>query len=304
MPIGPSRRNSDGEGHFGGDSEIELAHPSMRPPRVQHDPDRAFRSPRRARDRGVRRFGRLGHTRTVRDRRASRSHFPRRELSHDTYRFTIKSVATATRTRQDPNMPNPAHEANRNTEIATVADYRRALDVMDAAMASANPIRWDSPSPCADWTARQVAGHAIGFIRNVVALSGDGPAPDFRAEADFGTVAGIDPPTTWAGTRRLIDDELLNRPDRLAAVRMTPLGVEMPMMMFLTFQGMDPVVHGWDIATATGGSVEIPDDLAELYVERFTPAADQIRSGGLLGPARTGGATAAERLLDFCGRIR
>ena len=187
---------------------------------------------------------------------------------------------------------------------AIVSDYRRSLDVMDAAMASADPTHWDAPSPCEQWTARQVAGHAMTFIRNVVALADDGPAPDFRAEADFASVAGSDPTETWAATRRLIEVELLNRPDRLAAVRMTPLGAEMPMMAFLTFQGMDPVVHGWDVATATGGSVDIPDDLAELYVERFTPAAEQIRAGGLLGPPVTGGATPADRLLDFCGRIR
>jgi hypothetical protein len=67
---------------------------------------------------------------------------------------------------------------------------------------------------------------------------------------------------------------------------------------------MDPVVHGWDIATTHGATVEIPDDLAELYIARFTPVADQIRAGGLLGPARSGGRSAADRLLDFCGRIR
>jgi hypothetical protein len=138
----------------------------------------------------------------------------------------------------------------------------------------------------------------------VVALAGDGPAPDFHALVDFAAVAGDDPAASWVATRQLIEDQLLSRPDRLAAVRMTPLGVEMPMAMLLTLQGMDPVVHGWDVATATGGSVDIPGDLADMYVERFTPVADQVRAGGLLGPAREGGVDPVERLLDFCGRIR
>jgi uncharacterized protein (TIGR03086 family) len=190
------------------------------------------------------------------------------------------------------------------TTAAILENYRRSLDVMDTAVRSADPERWDESSPCEDWTARQVAGHAITFIRNVVALAGDGPAPDFHATVDFAAVAGDDPAATWHETRTLVEAELLTRPDRLDAVRMTPLGVEMPMAQLLTFQGMDPVVHGWDIATATGSSVDIPDDLAELYVAQFTPVADQIRAGGLLGPARTGGQTAADRLLDFCGRVR
>jgi uncharacterized protein (TIGR03086 family) len=183
-------------------------------------------------------------------------------------------------------------------------NYRRALDVMDSAIRSADPARWDEQSPCEAWTARQVAGHAITFIRNVVALAGDGAPPDFHASVDFASAAGDDPLATWLDTRTLVEAELLSRPDRLANVRMTPLGVEMPMAQLLTFQGMDPVVHGWDIATTMGTTVVIPDDLAEHYITRFSPVADQVRAGGLLGPARTGGQTAADRLLDFCGRRR
>lgn len=187
---------------------------------------------------------------------------------------------------------------------AIVADYRRSLDVMDDAVRTADPDRWDDQSPCEQWSARQVVGHAITFIRNVVTLSGDGPAPDFHAVVDFAAVAGEDPAASWLTTRSLIEEHVLSRSDRLAAVRMTPLGAEMPIVLLLTFQGMDPVVHGWDVATATGGTVDIPDDLATLYVERFTPVADQVRAGGLLGPVRSGGTGPVERLLDFCGRIR
>jgi uncharacterized protein (TIGR03086 family) len=185
-----------------------------------------------------------------------------------------------------------------------LSNYRRSLDVMETAIRSADPQRWDEQSPCENWTARQVAGHAFTFIGNVAALAGDGTPPDFHAAVDFAAVAGTDPLAAWTETRALIETELLRRPDRLAAIRMTPLGVEMPLSQLLTFQGMDPVVHGWDISTTTGTPVEIPEDLAELYISRFSPVADQIRAGGLLGPARTGATSAAGRLLDFCGRIR
>lgn len=185
-----------------------------------------------------------------------------------------------------------------------VANYRRSLDVMDSAIRGADPTRWDEQSPCELWTARQVAGHAITFIRNVAALAGDGAPPDFHAMVDFAAAAGDDPLATWLDTRALVEAELLTRPERLASIRMTPLGVEMPLAQLLTFQGMDPVVHAWDVATTMGTTVTIPDDLAQLYITQFSPVADQIRAGGLLGPARTGGQSAADRLLDFCGRVR
>jgi uncharacterized protein (TIGR03086 family) len=185
-----------------------------------------------------------------------------------------------------------------------VRNYSRSLDVMEQAVRSADTSRWDDQSPCPDWTARQVAGHAMTFICNVVALAGDGPDPDFHAPVDFAEVAGADPNLSWTATRHLVESEVLTRPDRLAAVRMTPLGVEMPIAELLTFQGMDPVVHGWDIATATGGSVTIPDDLATLYRQRYEPVADQIRANGLLGPATGASGDPVDALLGFCGRRR
>ena len=184
-----------------------------------------------------------------------------------------------------------------------IDDYRRSLDVMDAAIASADP---------AGGTLSHRATNGP-LVRSPVtpsrssATSCRSPATvQRRTSTPPSTCRGgrIRPTSAWAATRRLVETELLDRPDRLAAVRITPLGVETPMAMLLRFQGMDPVVHGWDVATATGGSVDIPADLADKYVERFTPVADQVRAAGLLGAARHGGRTSVDRLLDFCGRVR
>jgi uncharacterized protein (TIGR03086 family) len=185
-----------------------------------------------------------------------------------------------------------------------VRDYTRSLNVLEQAIRSADPARWDEPSPCTEWTGRQVAGHAMTFIENVIALAIDGPDPDFHAPVDFAVVAGDDPNVAWTRTRHRIEAEVLTRPDRLAAVRMTPLGAEMPIVELLTFQGMDPVVHGWDVATATGGTVNIPADLADAYRSRFEPVAERIRATGLLGPETDGSNDPVDRLLAFCGRNR
>lgn len=183
-------------------------------------------------------------------------------------------------------------------------NYTRSMNVMEQAIRTADPARWDDQSPCDDWTARQVAGHAMTFIRNVVALAGNGPTPDFHARVDFAAVAGDDPNLSWTATRHLMETEVLTRPDRLDAVRMTPLGAEMPIVRLLTYQGMDPVVHGWDVATATGGNVTIPADLATTYRQQFEPVADQLRANGLLGPETPATDDPVDALLGFCGRKR
>lgn len=183
-----------------------------------------------------------------------------------------------------------------------IRDYARSLNVLERAIRTSDPARWDDQSPCTQWSARQVAGHAMAFLTNVVALAGEGPAPDFTQPADTAAFAGEDPNLRWTTTRHLVESELLTRPDRLEAVRMAPLGVEMPILTLLTFQGLDPVVHAWDIAMTTGGIADIPDDLAEAYKVRFEPVIDGLRASGRLGPETEPTDDPVGRLLAFCGR--
>jgi uncharacterized protein (TIGR03086 family) len=203
-------------------------------------------------------------------------------------------------TSSDPSAPpiSPEH-------ATAVRNWVRSLDVLERAIRTADPARWDGPSPCAEWTARQVAGHAMHFLTNVVQLADEGPDPDFFAEVDPVEFAGDDPSATWTAVRHRIETELLQRPDRLVNVRLTPLGVEMPVVDLLLFQGMDPVVHAWDVATATGGIVDIPDDLATDYRARFAPVGEVLRESGRLGPETEPiGDGPVGELLGFCGRVQ
>lgn len=186
----------------------------------------------------------------------------------------------------------------------TVSNYVASLNVLERAIRGTDPEAWDNPSPCEQWTARCVAGHAMTFIRNVVALAGDGPAPDFHALVDFAAVAGPDPNVTWTATRALIEEELLTNATKLDKVVMTPLGVDLRVEEFLAFQGMDPVVHGWDIARAGGIELEIDPALAASYQARFEPFQNDIRAAGLLGPRVEveDDADPVAQLLAFCGR--
>ena len=186
----------------------------------------------------------------------------------------------------------------------TITNYVASLNVLERAIRGTDPAAWDNPSPCELWTARCVAGHAMTFIRNVVALAGDGPDPDFHALVDFAAVAGPDPNIAWTATRSLIEQQVLTDPARLDKVVMTPLGSEMRVEDFLSFQGMDPVVHGWDIATASGNELEIDPGLAAGYQARFEPLQEAIREAGLLGPhvELDDDAGPVARLLSFCGR--
>jgi hypothetical protein len=94
----------------------------------------------------------------------------------------IESITDSTKETRPMTDQTTAAVGTPDAQTATILEnYRRSLDVMDAAIRSADPARWDDQSPCENWTARQVAGHAMTFIRNVVALAGDGAPPDFHS---------------------------------------------------------------------------------------------------------------------------
>lgn len=54
--------------------------------------------------------------------------------------------------------------------------YRRAWQTLLDVAEQVPPERWDAPSPCAGWTARQLAGHVIDGARQVhVMFTGEPP---------------------------------------------------------------------------------------------------------------------------------
>lgn len=177
------------------------------------------------------------------------------------------------------------------TEIAT--RYRRLADGFTDRIKSVPSSKWDVPSPCPDWTARQVLEHVTGTQYNVAGYVGkDLPRP-----------SGDDPVAAWtaasAGMQALLDDPAT------AQLEFTGMGgpatVESTVDQFLCF---DLVIHGWDIAHATGGDERIdPEEVRRLRAQAET-FGDALRMPGGFGPAleQHPGADEQDQLLAFLGR--
>lgn len=153
---------------------------------------------------------------------------------------------------------------------------RRALDGLTA-------DDQGRPTPCADFTVGQVVEHLHTAMVRLAALAGttlDGSAP--LDDLVAGAVGA------WRA-RGLDGDVDLRGP--LAARRAAEI---IPLEL---------VVHGWDIATATGRPFAIDDG---TVLALLAAAAEIVpsRRGKAFGPERPApdGATPLERLLAFTGR--
>lgn len=182
--------------------------------------------------------------------------------------------------------------------MATTADRWRTLSDQLAATIDAVPAdRWDDPSPCPGWRARDVVGHLVAWMPGLYLGSAGLPpldAPSVEA----------DPVGAWRATdgavyALLTDPELARRPTS------SPAG-EMSLEDLIAMTGlMDLLVHRWDLARATGQDETLDPDEVEQFAAGLDPAMTEpmVASGHYQPPVLVADdADDQTRLLAFTGR--
>lgn len=155
------------------------------------------------------------------------------------------------------------------------------------------PGQLDAPTPCTDFTVRGVLEHMIGGA-TMFAAAYDGEEPGEPDTTD--PLAAFLPALSGLA-------ESINRPGALDQTLDTPFGPT-PGDAFARYVALDGIVHGWDLATATGQPYE-PD--AELVAEIESYARqmlDPLRDGTTFAAAvePPADATPIERLAAYTGR--
>ena len=155
------------------------------------------------------------------------------------------------------------------------------------------PDQLDRPTPCADFTLRGVLEHMVaGATAFAAAYRGETPAePDLSDP-----LAGITPALT-----DLV--EAISAPGALDRTVAAPFG-ELPGETFARFVVLDGLVHGWDMATATGQPYA-PSDALVAAVDAFAhQALDPLRDGQTFADAvePAPGASPIECLAAYTGR--
>lgn len=155
------------------------------------------------------------------------------------------------------------------------------------------PDQLDRPTPCADFTVRGVLEHMIeGATAFAAAYRGDTPSqPDLSDP-----VGGFGPALTSLG-------EAIGAPGALDRTVAAPFG-ELPGETFARFVVLDGLVHGWDMATATGQAYTPSDELVAAADAFARQVLDPLRDGQTFAAAvePAAEATPIERLAAYTGR--
>jgi uncharacterized protein (TIGR03086 family) len=162
-----------------------------------------------------------------------------------------------------------------------------------------SPHQLGEPTPCMQFTVRGVLEHMIGGATSFAAAFRGVSAPP--ADGDGGV--GIDPRVRFGEALTGLA-EAMHSPGALDRTIAAPFG-DVPGQAFARFVVLDGLVHGWDLAVATGQSYEPPDALVaavdDFAREAIVPA---MRDAEMFAaPAEyPADATPIERLVAFTGR--
>ena len=177
-----------------------------------------------------------------------------------------------------------------------MARYRRRADAFERRVATVAPDRWSSQSPCADWTARDI-------VRHVVDMHGVMLMPLARRLSTAPSYAD-DPLAAFRAARadiqNVLDDAAL-----CALQTSAPIGRLTVEQHIDLVASADLVVHGWDLARATGQDPTIDPAEVESAWQAVRSADDTVlRSHGAFAPAieLPADAPLQDRLLAFLGR--
>ncbi|SDF59765.1 TIGR03086 family metal-binding protein [Klenkia brasiliensis] len=156
----------------------------------------------------------------------------------------------------------------------TAARHRAAASALTAVLDAVPADRWDSPSPCAGWTARDVVAHVVDTQRELLTRHGAdvGARPDLTdPAAAFRAHTGV--------VQGLLTDELLGT-GYDGFFGPTTVGATLEQ-----FYVWDLLVHRWDVARATGGDETLTGaelDRVEAGAEGFGEA---LHMDGICAPA-------------------
>ena len=179
--------------------------------------------------------------------------------------------------------------------------YERALETTGQVVRGTRRDQLENPTPCSDWNVRDLLNHLIGGCLTFAAGGAGEPVP-----MDTGTDHTNEDLVGAYDRAAKSALEVFRSPQALERNFNLPWG-ETPGSIALFLAISDAVVHGWDLARATGQQMDIEDDIAdaiyEMTTEMLEPKGSYPRGDSFRPPVDVPeDAAPADRMLAYMGR--
>jgi uncharacterized protein (TIGR03086 family) len=177
--------------------------------------------------------------------------------------------------------------------------YRRTVDAWTERLTAVGPDQWDAPTPCTDWTVRQLVNHVVGEDRWTVPLV-EGRTIEEVGNGLDGDLLGDDPVGAALDAAMQATKVTADKLPGGGAVHLS-YGDEQ-IGEYVNQLAADHLVHAWDLAVATGGDRQLDPHLVAEVAAWFSERAEMYRGAGIIGPRGVSHGDAQSDLLAACGR--
>jgi uncharacterized protein (TIGR03086 family) len=159
--------------------------------------------------------------------------------------------------------------------------HGRCVAEFIARVATVSADRWNGPTPCPDWNARELVNHVVGEDRWTVPLLEGARIADVGSEFD-GDLLGHDPA---ASARRAGDEAVAMVTEVVPAGGRVHLSYgDEDVVEYVHQLAADHLIHAWDLAAATDGETALDPELVAAVAEWFSDREELYRGAGAIGP--------------------
>ena len=180
--------------------------------------------------------------------------------------------------------------------MSEVSDrYARVARGFRARLERCPPDKFDAPSPCEQWSGREVATHVVHVHRRVLAALDGSDTREPEVDEDL--------VLAFAEVSEAVGAALVD-PARATRTVAGIFGEQQFEQLVGRLLCADTLVHTWDLARATAQDDRLDADAVTKALEFLTPIDDAIRRPGGFGPKLVPppGADVQTKLLAFTGR--
>src|SRR5215469_14878166 len=165
------------------------------------------------------------------------------------------------------------------TDIAEL--HAQALDATGMIMAGIPADRWHAATPCDGWDVRALVNHVVSGNLWAAELAAGRTIEDVGDRLDD-DVLGPDPAGSYAASAKAAA-AVFREPGALDAPCAVSYG-PVPGSVYAGHRFLDVLVHGWDLASATGQDYALDPELMQACQEIIEPQLEAFRGAGAFGP--------------------
>ena len=180
--------------------------------------------------------------------------------------------------------------------------HRRSVESFIDRLQALDGPTWTDPTPCPDWDLRALVNHIVYEDLWTIPLM-DGATVEEVGDRFDGDVLGADP---LLSARAAAEAATMAAASGVVAGRTVHLSFgDTPAEEYAYQLAADHIIHGWDLAAATGGDRSIDPELVDALASWFPGVQDLYRASGATGEPPADPASADDpqaRLLLAFGR--